>query len=558
MKSVGIDIGTSSIKIVEVVASNKGIQITQFIEHILGQNPAFDPEIEIIEFLRNFVSTYDQATTRFVFGMKQDRVSVRNKIFPFSDRQKILKSLPFELEEDLPFSSDTAQFDAKIIKTMGGSAEVLACATPKHRVTDALKLMQDSGIDVSVLSAEGIAFANCFERWNEAPQALPSIDSEVESFANERSISIVVHLGHTRSLACAFEDNHMIGIRTMLWGGKNIAEAIARRYEIPYIEALKEMQTKAFILPSKEGASYDQIVFSDTIAAQVRDLARELKISILEFKSEFNGSVKSVELTGGTSQILNLHPYLTQNLELPVNKMQILDRFGSVNFEKATKIDSVIAVALGLAIEGLKKPRNPALNFLRGEFARQNVFIKSFWNKWGPTIQITAAAFVVFCIYGVVREHFATSLADKAYEAMKNQARIIAKLPARNQNERGVKNYIRDQRKKSQEMSMISGLTHMNSGLDIIKKINDATPGKNSLTLNVKKLDVADSSVRIEGTVASQRELSLLQSALANVSLDGKVQQLSAGGVQLGGTAPGAVPFAYSFRVDRATTKTTN
>lgn len=555
MKSVGIDIGTSSIKIVEVATTNKGIQVSSFTEHVLGRNPAFDPEIEIIEFLRQFISTFDQSTTRFVFGMKQDRVSVRNKIFPFNDRQKILKSLPFELEEDLPFSSDTAQFDAKIIKTMGGSAEVLACATPKHRVADALKLMQDSGVNLSVLSAEGIAFANCFERWNEAPPAQPSNDSVVDSFTRERSISIVVHLGHTRSLACALEDGHLIGIRTMLWGGKNVAEAIARKYEIPYVEALKEMQNKAFILPNKEGASYDQIVFSDTIAAQVRELSRELKISILEFKSEFNGLVKSVEITGGSSQIINLHPYLTQSLEIPVNKTQILERFSSVNFDKVAKIDSVIGVALGLAIEGLKKPRNPAINFLKGEFARQNAYWKSFWNTWGQTIQITAAAFVVFCVYAVVRDHYATSLADKAYEAMRTQAKVIAKLPAKSQNERGVKTYIRDQKKKSQEMAMISGLARMNSGLDIIKKINDATPGKTSLTLNVRKLDIADSSVRIEGSVASQRELGLLQSALQNVSIDGKVQQLSSGGVQLGATA-GSVPFAYSFRVDRGTTKT--
>ena len=240
LKSVGIDIGTSSIKVVEVTSSNKGIQVTQFTEHPLNTNPAFDPEIEILEFLRGLSSTYDQAATRFVFSLRQEQVSVRNKSFPFSDRQKILKSLPFELEEDLPFSNETAIFDAKIIRTLGGTAEVLACATPKNRVAAAIQKMSDSGLNVSILSAEGVAFANCFESWNNPVPALPAAAMQIDELAQpERRIQITVQIGHTRTLVCAFENSLLIGVRSILWGGKNIADSIARRYEIPYVEALK-------------------------------------------------------------------------------------------------------------------------------------------------------------------------------------------------------------------------------------------------------------------------------------------------------------------------------
>ncbi|MGZ5279285.1 MAG: pilus assembly protein PilM, partial [Pseudobdellovibrionaceae bacterium] len=438
MKSVGIDIGTSSIKVVEVTSSNKGIQVTQFTEHPLNANPAFDPEIEILEFLRGLSSAYDQATTRFVFSLRQEQVSVRNKTFPFNDRQKILKSLPFELEEDLPFSNESAVFDAKIIRTLGGTAEVLACATPKNRVAAAIQRMSDSGLDISILSAEGIAFANCFENWDSPPPAYPATAVEIDIAAPERRIQIMVQIGHTRTLVCAFENSLLIGVRSVLWGGKNIADSIARRYEIPYIDALKEMQTKAFILPSKEGASYDQIVFSDTISAQVKELARELKISILEFRSEFNGQIESVGITGGTSQILNLHAFLTQQLELPVNKSLVLTNFTSLSFERTTRIDSVIGIALGLAIEGLEKPRNPALNFMKGEFALENTFFRMFWERWGTVVQVSAAALVLFFVYSFVREGVAINLSDRTSESLKVQAKTVAKLPNRAQNESGV------------------------------------------------------------------------------------------------------------------------
>ncbi len=549
MKSVGIDIGTSSIKVVEVTSNNKGIQVSQFTEHPLNTNPAFDPEIEILEFLRGLVSVYDQATTRFTFSLRQEQVSVRNKTFPFSDRQKILKSLPFELEEDLPFSNETAIFDAKIVRTMGGSAEVLACAAPKNRVAAAIQKMADTGLNISILSAEGIAFANCFENWNSPPPALPAmaVEMDMEPSAPERRIQITVNIGHTRTLVCAFENSLLIGVRSILWGGKNIADSIARRYEIPYVEALKEMQTKAFILPSKEGASYDQIVFSDTIAAQVKELARELKISILEFKSEFNGTVESVGLTGGTSQILNLHAFLTQQLELPVNKTLTLTNFSSLSFERTTRIDSVIGVALGLAIEGLKKPRNPALNFMKGEFALENTFFRVFWEKWGTTVQVAAAAFVVFFVYSLVRENVAMSLSDRTAENLKDKAKTVAHLGNKSQNESGVKKYIRDQKKRATELRTLSSLAHMNSALDVMKKVNDAIPGKGVVTVDVHTLDIKEDHVKIEGVVQDAKQFSVLENTLANIAV-GKVTRVSPSMVPK--RKPG-VPFAFSFQVDR-------
>ncbi|MEZ0391522.1 MAG: pilus assembly protein PilM [Pseudobdellovibrionaceae bacterium] len=546
MKSVGIDIGTSSIKVVEVVSSNKGVQVTRFAEHPLDINLAFDPDIEILEYLRRLASSYDLMTTRFVFGLRQEQVSVRNRIFPFSDRQKVLKSLPFELEEDLPFSNETAIFDAKIIRTLGPAAEVLACAAPKTRVNAALEKLASSGMDVSLLSAEGVAFANCFEKWDQVPPAHPAVQVDLDGSSTHRDIAITIDIGHTRTLVCAFESNMLIGVRTILWGGKNVADGIVKKYEIPYVEALKEMQTKAFILPSKEGASYDQIVFSDTIAQQVKDLARELKISILEFKAEFNGSVQSVGLTGGASQILNLHAYLTQQLELPVNKQSVLGNFQQLGFEKTARTDSIIGVALGLAIEGLKKPRNPALNFLKGDFAKESTFYKVFWQKWNTTIQIGAAALLVFFLYSMIRDSVTVTLAESAQTLMKEKAKTVAKLPSKNQTESGVKKYVAEQRKRINDMRALSSLAKMNSAMDVMKKINDAIPARQAMTLDVRKLAINESQVVIEGTVGDNKQFQTLESSLASIAID-KVTRTQPEGKS---KKPG-VPFAFTFKVDR-------
>ncbi|MGZ3775495.1 MAG: pilus assembly protein PilM [Pseudobdellovibrionaceae bacterium] len=555
MKSLGIDIGSSSIKIVEMQSTSKGFQVTQFFEHALNVAPGADQELEIIEFLRNFTGSYDPNQTKFILALRQDRVAIRNKFFPFNDRIKISKSLPFELEEDLPFSSDNAIFDAKIIRTVGGGAEVLACAAPKTHVQSCLQRGQDSGADPDLISSEGTAFANIFEKWNEAPQATlpPPISMGEEESRPVRHVQLILDIGHTRTLVSAFEGNSLIGVRSILWGGKNIAEAITAKYEIPFLEALKELQTKAFILTSKQGATFDQVTFSDTIAKSVRELARDLQLSILELKSEFNAEIDSISLTGGVSLVQNLGPFLTQILEIPANRVSVLDHFPNILFERSPQSGAKAGIALGLAIEGFKKPRNPPINFLKGEFAKENHQLKLLWEKWGHTAKIAAAALVVLFIYSSLRESFSADLADRTQEVLKSQAKTVAGLKGKAASENGIRKYIRENKKRAAELKTLASVANMNSALDVVKKINDATPGKSSITLDVQLLQIEDAQVTMQGYVNSPKEMSLLQQSLTNITPDGQVRTQTSTLKSL----PNRTSFAFSFNVDRGIQKVT-
>ncbi|WP_374079655.1 pilus assembly protein PilM [Bdellovibrio bacteriovorus] len=555
MKSLGIDIGSSSIKIVEVQSTSKGFQVSQFVEHPLNIAPGADQELEVIEFLRNFVSHYDPNQTRFILGLRQDRVAIRNKFFPFNDRIKISKSLAFELEEDIPFSADNAIFDAKIVRTIGGGAEVLACAAPKVHVQNLIQRAQDAGIDPFLISSEGTAFANVFEKWNEPPPALlpPAISITEEENRPVRHVQLVLNMGHTRTLVSAFEGNSLIAVRSILWGGKNIAEAISKKYEIPFLEAMKELQTKAFILTNKQGATFDQVTFSDTIAKSVREMARDLQLSILELKSEFNAQIGSISLNGGVSQIQNLGPFLTQILEVPVNRASSLDLVPNVLFERSVQNGAKAGVALGLAIEGFKKPRNPPINFLRGDFAKENHQMKMFWEKWGHTFKVATAALLVLFVYTSLRESFSLSLADRTQEVLKDQAKAVAGLKGKNASESGIRKYIRENKKRAADLKTLASVANMNSALDIVKKINDAAPPKTSVTLDVHQLQIEDSQVVMQGYVSSPQEMSLLQQSLTNITTDGQVKAQRS----TLGALPGRTAFSFSFNVDRGIQKVT-
>ncbi|MES3036331.1 MAG: pilus assembly protein PilM, partial [Bdellovibrionota bacterium] len=111
MKSVGIDIGTHSIKAVEIDTTGKSFYISNSHYFPLSQRAGQDQLLEIIEILRSFVLNFDPLTTKFNVALRQDMVTVRHKIFPFVEKMKIARTLPLELEDDLPFDSDQLVFD---------------------------------------------------------------------------------------------------------------------------------------------------------------------------------------------------------------------------------------------------------------------------------------------------------------------------------------------------------------------------------------------------------------------------------------------------------------
>src|SRR4051794_13666446 len=169
MFSVGIDIGTSSVKLAEITIGSKSHRLTRYTEFPLKLDPNYDPKIEILDILRQIAEHYESMEAQFVVGIKQQNVILRPIEFPFRERHKIQKSLPFELEDDLPISQADCVFDFKAIRYQGTGVKGLGVVTLTNRVAALLGQVQEAGIDPSLVSVEGLAYANFFEAWDDIP-----------------------------------------------------------------------------------------------------------------------------------------------------------------------------------------------------------------------------------------------------------------------------------------------------------------------------------------------------------------------------------------------------
>ncbi|WP_409477530.1 pilus assembly protein PilM [Pseudobdellovibrio sp. HCB154] len=572
MRALGIDIGEDSIKIAEVVQNKKSVYVTAVYEKKLSQQvTAHDREIEAIEYVRSIAPKLDFGSARVVMALKQDKVTVRKKQFPFADRLKILKSLSFEMEEDIPFDPDLCLFDAKTILTEGLSAHVLAVAAPKTHIEKSLSLAKDFGVEPYTLTVDGIAFSNLLEAWDQAPPQYPTAQGPLSFNPDEdvpdveeteggtkigSPITVTLNIGHKKTLLLAQIEGRLVFVRSLMWGSDYIIQEFVRKFQLPYLDAQRMLQNEAALLLSKSNQDFETANTASTIEKSMRDLVRDLQMSFLELQSEFHGEIKNVYLTGGLSLLPNVGSFLTQHLEVACNPVSVLDHLidqGSIqtNNIPIEAVKSRFATAVGIAIEAFKKPKNPALQFMKGEFIAENNRLKQFWTDWGLAVKTAAAAVIVFFIWGSFRESMTTTLAEKGDEALSTQAKNVARLPRKQANEKGVKKYISENKKRAQEFKLLSQVASMNSALDVLKKISEVSPDKSQSKIDITQLQISDDNVKIVGYANSPREVTLLNQRLSTMALNKKVLEET----PTLPSQPNRVAFSLSLKTDRGLLK---
>ncbi|AGH95745.1 pilus assembly protein PilM [Pseudobdellovibrio exovorus] len=557
MRSIGLDIGEYSVKIVELIQNKKTVSIHQIQEKQLSQNVSpSDKELEVIEFVRSFIASGDYSQARWVMAVRQDQVTTRYKSFPFSDRLKIQKSLSFEMEEEIPFDTDSCVFDSKVIHTMGPTSDILATAIPKTHVEKLISLAANFGIELHAITVEGIAFANLVEDWQNPPPANAQNLTLDETHAPKKRLQVVLNIGHKRTLFTAYENNRLIFTRSLWWGAEQLVQDIIRKQSISYVEALHVLHTQAAILLNTENASYEQSEISSVLTLSLRDLTRDVQMTLIELQSEFNADITALHFTGGTSMMPNLGGFLTQHLEVACNPIQLLQPYSSSIHSASSpqqfqQIEARFTTAVAIALEAFKKPRNPATNLLKGEFAKQNDKMKALWQEWGTVAQVALAFLIVLFTWTTLRDNFSVALNDKGEEAVRSQARTVAKLPNRQANEAGVKRYIRENKKKATDLKLVAQVAQVNSALDILKRVSESAPQRNQVNVDIMTFQVKDDFVQLTGYANSPREISLLSDSLKSLSVDGVVSSQTANLTPVANRTA----FNLSFKADRGLNK---
>jgi general secretion pathway protein L len=338
----------------------------------------------------------------------------------------------------------------------------------------------------------------------------------------------------------------LAGVRQIDWGSKDIADAIGAKYGLNSIQGMSELQSKGFVLLDKTNASREQVAFSQVIEDALGGLIGDLRLKMLELQSEMNLQWSKGSIVGGGAQLKNLSAYLTQHLQIPFNRFRQFEHQPTA-FESDAHLELISPVAVGLALEGLKRPRNPATNFLSGEFASQSRFFEALWEKWAHTAQLVGAAFLILLVYSVMRDGLTATLMDRSDEVLRAQAQAVAGIKSRQASPERIRRFIHAQEGLEKIRKQAEKVLHINSALDVLNAISGAVPARERIGLEIKRVSINDREAEVHGYVNSAPERDQVLKAMKQVASNGQVQAVN---IRIP-VPKGKVGFAYKVRVER-------
>ncbi len=329
---VGLDIGTSCIKAVELTREKYDHVITGYAQ--IDVHDEASRQDAIAELM---------AAARFRTKRVATAVSGKNVVFryitmpPISD-DKLVQAVRLEADKYIPFDVDDVELDAQRLDYLDSTVadeemNVLLVAAKKDVVSDYGRMLNEIGLEPVCVSVDGFALGNA---WELGEVVNPGIQEPGRTVA-------LVDIGATKACINILRDNVTCFAREVPMGGQDLTNAIARRVGVE--------PSQAEDLKRDPG---DQIsIIQEAIGQTLDDLGNEINLSFDFFENQFDGEVQEVWLTGGTA----LLPVLEESFEKifekrtktwnPIEGLKV--KSDNVDVEALNQLSPQLAVAVGLA-----------------------------------------------------------------------------------------------------------------------------------------------------------------------------------------------------------------
>jgi len=168
-KVLGLDIGTSSIKIAELDVSRGGATLVSFGFAPTPANSVAAGEITDVSnvgiAVQGLMSEIQTKRKNVATGMWGTAVIVKKITIPKMDRKLIQDQIRFEAEQYIPFDINNISLAHHVLGSSASSdtIDLLLIAAQNELVFQYTNVVESAGKKCSVLDVSGFALANCFE-----------------------------------------------------------------------------------------------------------------------------------------------------------------------------------------------------------------------------------------------------------------------------------------------------------------------------------------------------------------------------------------------------------
>ncbi len=330
-RSLGVDIGTSSIKIVELAKKGENISLENYGEvsiekisqKILEEGNRGDFGIyseEIAEAIKSVLEETGIKTKDSTFAIP-DFVSFFTSFdIPAMEESEIESAVQFQARQRIPLPLSEVVLDWTIVDPTNEGSKVLLLAVPNEAIDKYKKIAKDSGLRFSSLEGEIFGLSKSIGR-------------------REKGAVIAIDIGMSSTTVNVTKE----GVPRMSYSldisGKSFLESIANHFKIDYNDV------RGAIEEDKEKALNSIIPLLESIIGK----SKEIETEYLRGRQE---KVRKILLAGGMANFPGLKEYFQKNTEIPV---EIINPFEDIKYPKILnktllEIGPSYAVSVGMAL----------------------------------------------------------------------------------------------------------------------------------------------------------------------------------------------------------------
>ena len=338
---VGLDIGSSSLKAVELTKFKKSYQLSGFAYEPLSPDAVVDGAImdspAIAETIKKSFRAAKFKTQAVATGVSGHSVIVKRVVIPAATPDEVEASIQFDAEQYIPFDIAEVNLDYQVVGsgTTGreDGMEVVLVAAKKDKIQNHTNVITRAGRTPEVVDIDAFALQNAFE---------------ANYTVNPNAPVALLNIGASLMNINITKGGMPLFIRDVSVGGNQYTDILQKELQLSFQEA-EDLKL------GKTGGSETEMV-QPLLESITEMLIMEVQKTFDFFRETYpSETIGQILISGGTSRMVGLAEKIQETFGYPT---EVLDPFKSiaigpkVDAQKVTSLGPALTVAVGLALRG--------------------------------------------------------------------------------------------------------------------------------------------------------------------------------------------------------------
>jgi type IV pilus assembly protein PilM len=339
---VGLDIGSSTVKAVELKAAGKKLKVSAFGVEPIPPDSIVDGAIidgaAVTDAIRRLFTNKAFKTKDVAASLSGNAVIVKKINLPVMTESELAESIYWEAEQYIPFDIQDVNLDYQILNAgtgedATGTMDVLLVAAKKEKIADYTGVISQAGRLPVIVDVDAFALQNAYEvNYGLEPDAVVVL---LNAGASAININIIT-------------GDQSVFTRDISMGGNSYTEAVQKELNLPF-ESAEQIKRNQPV----EGVTFEEV--QPVLHAMTENVLLEIQKTFDFFKATAaSDRIDRIVVSGGASRVDGFTASLQERFSTAV---EVFDPFKMIAFDPAKLgisdpegLSATAAVAVGLAL----------------------------------------------------------------------------------------------------------------------------------------------------------------------------------------------------------------